>query len=86
MGHTECWSYENTRGGLYYVGVAMLVRMFFGMFIQLFHVSTFIITLQLSNPSSTLGQWRNQKFFFGGDSTNSVKDRGQNGDVGAVAP
>ena len=24
-----------------------------------------------------LGQWRNQDFFFGGASTNSVKDRGQ---------
>jgi len=32
----------------------MLVRMFIGMFVQQFHVSTVIITLQLSNPSSEL--------------------------------
>jgi len=32
----------------------MLVRMIFGMFVQLFHVSTVIITLQLSNLSSAL--------------------------------
>jgi hypothetical protein len=29
------------------------------------------------------GQWRTQEFFSGGGSTNSVEDRGQNGDLGA---
>ena len=32
----------------------LLLRMFIGKFVQLFHVSTVIITLQLSNPSPAL--------------------------------
>ena len=32
----------------------MLVRMFIGMSVQLFHVSTVTITLQLSNPPFAL--------------------------------
>ena len=31
-------------------------------------------------------QWRIQEFFFGGGSTNSVEDRGQNGDLGYGSP
>jgi len=31
-------------------------------------------------------QWRTQEFFSGGDSTNAVEDRTENGDLGAVAP
>ena len=31
-------------------------------------------------------QWRTQEFFSGGGSPNSVAERGQNGDLGAVAP
>ena len=31
-------------------------------------------------------QWHTQEFFLGGGSTNSVEDRGQNGDLGCGSP
>ena len=41
-------------GGLDYLWLAMMVRMFIDMVVQVFLVSTVIITSQLSNPSPTL--------------------------------
>ena len=37
----------------------------------------------LNRPS---GQWRTKEFFFGGGSTNSFEDRGQNEDLGCGSP
>ena len=50
VGHTKIY----VGVGLDYLWLAMLVRMFIDMVVQVFLVSTVIITSQLSNPSPTL--------------------------------
>jgi len=50
-----CWQYEYIYGGLHYIWLAMMARLFIGMFVQVLLVSTVIINLQFSNPSFMLG-------------------------------
>jgi hypothetical protein len=49
-------------------------------------IETYCVLLCGTIYPATSHQWRTQEFFFGGGSTNSVEDRGQNGDLGAAAP